>query len=243
MLPPRTGGRVSERTRRSLQYAPADRPDSVERAAEGDADAVILDLESTVEEADKDRARGNLGPLLADLDFGGKETVVRLNGLDTERWLGDLEASIEAGADSIRLPKVERPGEVETAVEAAEQLADTTPEFLLQLETPRGILNGAEIATVCARYPSVTGIGVGIGDYTKSLGVPGHTNELRAFLLNQAAAVAAAGEMDALGYVHKELDDLEDVATMAKELGHVGQPVSYEAPDEFVAVLNRVYSE
>lgn len=235
---------MSRNSRRSLVYAPADRPTSVERAAASDADAVILDLESTVETSAKSEARSNLGGLLADVDFGGKETVVRINGLRTSRWLEDLEASIVAGADAVRLPKIERAEEVERAVEIARQLRDPAPEFLLQLETPRGFLNGADIAATCAGLPAVTGIGVGIGDYTKALGVPDHTPDLRSYLLNEAAAIAVVGRMDPLGYVHKELDDLRSVATRARELGHVGQPVSTTVDlDDFVSVLNEVYGE
>lgn len=229
--------------RRTLLYAPADRTGEVEQAAGSDADAVILDLESTVDGGDKGRARGNLEPLLADLDFDGMETVVRINGLRTGRWRGDLEAAIEAGADTIRLPKIERLEEVETAVEAARRAVDRPPEFLIQLESPRGLVNGPDVASACGEEPLVTGIGVGLGDYTTALGVDGHTRELRSFVLNRTAALAAIGDMDALGYVHKDLDTLRRAATLAKELGHVGQPVSSKVPpDEFVEILNDVYS-
>lgn len=214
----------------------------VERAAETDADGVILDLESTVDPGNKDRARRNLGPLLSGLAFGDKETVVRINGLRTSRWLDDMEAAIEAGADTVRLPKIERPAEVETAVETADQLAERTPEFLLQLESPKGLLNGPDIAATCATLPQVTGIGVGLGDYTKALGVDDHTRELRSHVLNRTAALAAVGDMDGLAYVHKDLATLREAATMARELGHVGQPVSSKVePDEFVDVLHDVY--
>lgn len=233
---------VTERRRRTLVYAPAHRPGKVERAAGSDADAVILDLESTVDAADKDRARENLARLLSEHDFAGKETVVRVNGLGTRRWLRDMEAALDAGAETIRLPKIEEPAEIERAVDAARGLADPAPEFLIQLESPRGVLAGREIAATCAALPEVTGVGVGLGDYRKALGIDDHTRELRSFLLNQVAAVAATGGMDALAYVHKDLDTLREAATLAKELGHVGQPVSYTVdPDEFVPILHDVY--
>lgn len=235
---------MSRNTRRSLLYAPANRSHKIERAARSDADAVILDLESTVDESAKDDARATLAPALSDLDFGEKETVVRINGLRTSRWLADLEAAIDAGTDTIRLPKIEDAGEVETAVRVARQLADPVPEFLLQLETPQGVLNGRDIAVACADLPEVTGIGVGMGDYRKSLDVDHHVPDMRSFLLNRTAALAAVGGMDALGYVHKERDDLRDVATRARNLGHVGQPVSHTVdPDEFVPVINDVYAD
>lgn len=235
---------MTNRRRRTLQYAPANSEEKVRAAAESAADGVILDLESTVEAADKGRAREDLDRLFAEVDFGDKETVVRINGFRSDHWLADLTAAVEAGADTIRLPKIEEPWQIRTIVETTKQLADEVPEFLVQLETPEGILAGEEIAETCGEYPRVTGIGVGIGDYTKSLWLDGHTPDMQTFLLNRIAAFAAVGDMDPLAYVHKDPDTLREAAERAKSLGHVGQPVSHAADTEaFVDVLNDVYSE
>jgi len=230
------------RSRRTLQYAPAVIPEKVESAARSAADGMILDLESTVDESDKNEARANLGPFLRDIDFGGKEVIIRINGFDSDRWLGDLRAAIDAGVDTIRLPKIEEPWEVRTAVETANQLAEAAPEFLIQLESPQGVQNGEAIATTCEELPQVTGIGVGIGDYTTALGRESHTPELQNYLLNVTGAYASIGNMDPLAYVHKDLDTLRSAAERAKALGHVGQPVPHAADtEEFVAVLHEVY--
>lgn len=228
--------------RRTLQYAPSLHDGKVEAAAESDADAVILDLESTIDESRKSEARANLEPLLSRINFQGKEVIVRINDLRSSHWLADIDAAISAGADTIRLPKIEKPGEVRMAVETTNQLTDERPEFLIQLESPQGVLNGQEIAEACSEMPQVTGIGIGIGDYTKSLGLNGHSAELRSFLLNMTAAFATVGDMDALAYVHKDLDNLQQAAERAKACGHVGQPIAAtENHEEFIAILNEVY--
>jgi citrate lyase subunit beta/citryl-CoA lyase len=230
------------KNRRTLQYAPAVDDETVKEAAESDADAVILDLESTIDESRKSEARANLASLLSEIDFQGKEIIVRINDLRSSYWLADLEAAITAGADTIRLPKIEESQEVITAVETANQLTEDEPEFLLQLESPQGVLNGDEIAEACSELPQVTGIGIGIGDYTKSLGLNSHTSDLRSFLLNRTAAYASIGNMDALGYVHKDLDTLRQAAKQAKACGHVGQPIAVtDNHDEFISILNEVY--
>ena len=235
---------MPSRTRRTLQYAPAIYPERVRAAAAGGADAVIVDLESTVPDDRKAEARENLPALFERNDFGGKETVVRINDLRSTEWLADVEAAIDVGVDTLRLPKVEEPWQVRTAVETARQLADPVPEFLLQLETPRGVANGMEIATTCRELPMVTGIGIGMGDYTNALGLSDHTPELRAYLLNRTAMYAQVGEMDALGFVHKELDTLRPIAEQARSLGHVGQPISYKVDAEpFVEILTDVYTD
>lgn len=233
---------MSQPRRRSFLYAPCNRRTKVETAAQSDADGVFLDLESTVPESEKASARANLSTYLEEFDFSGQETVVRINSLRTDHWLADIQAAIDAGVDIIRLPKVEEPWEVKTAVETTGQIADPLPEFFLQLENPTGFNNGHEIARICREYPEVTGIGVGIGDYTKAIGVDDHTVELRSYLLNQIAEFATAGEMDALGFVHKNFDDLREVVKQARSLGHIGQPVSYTVePDKYIQVLNELY--
>lgn len=233
---------MAARPRRTLQYAPGDTRSKVQAAADSDADAVIIDLESTVDPAAKDRARDNLASFLDEIAFDDKEIVVRINGLRTDRWVDDLGAALAAGADTIRLPKIEEPEEVIRAVDRANEMGEDRPEFLIQLESPAGVLNGREIAVACADLSQVTGIGVGIGDYTKTLGLDDHTPELRSFLLNRTAAYAAVGNMDPLAYVHKDLDTLRAAATLAKSLGHVGQPVSHTVDiDAFVDVLHDVY--
>lgn len=232
------------RRRRTLQYAPADNPDKVQAAAESAADAVIIDLESTVDPGDKDWARQQLASYRADLHFDDQEVVVRINDLRGEHWEADIAAALDADVDTLRLPKIEAPGEVTEAVGSVTDRTDQDIEFLLQLESPRGLLNGREIAFRCAEFPAVTGIGVGMGDYTKALGLDGHTPELRAFLLNRTAAYAAVGGMDALAYVHKDRRSLRRAAELARSLGHVGQPVSHTVDrDAFIAVLNDVYGE
>lgn len=232
------------RSRRTLQYAPGDVPEKVRAAAASDADGVIIDLESTVDDADKDDARDNIETFVGEVDFGGKELIVRINDLRGDRWVDDIKSSVDAGIDTIRLPKIEAPEEVRMAVEQTDAFTETRPDFLIQLETPKGIVYGREIALACAAFPEVSGIGIGIGDYTKALGLTAHTPELRSFLLNMTAAYAHVGNMDALAYVHKDPDDLRAAAELAKSLGHVGQPVSHTVDiDAFIAVLNDVYGD
>jgi citrate lyase subunit beta/citryl-CoA lyase len=235
---------MSRQPRRSLLYAPGDNRTKVENAARSAADGVIIDLESTVPTDAKTTARSNVKPFLEDLDFSGKETVVRINSLRSDYWLADLRAAIDAGVETIRLPKVEEPWEVITAVESAGQLTEPSPEFLLQLENPTGFDNGHEIAQTCKQYSQVTGIGIGIGDYTKTIGISDHNPDLRSYLLNQIAMFATVGELDPLGFVHKDIDDLREVVSQARSLGHTGQPISHNVEsDEFIRILNEMYPE
>ena len=50
---------------RSLLFVPGDRPDRFDKAAASGADVVIIDLEDSVADEDKDRARDNAAAWLA----------------------------------------------------------------------------------------------------------------------------------------------------------------------------------
>src|SRR6266481_4422655 len=93
------------RPRRSVLYMPASNARAIEKARTLPADAVILDLEDSVAPEAKASARQQVAQAVA-AGFGGREVVVRINGLDTEWWLDDLNAAAKAKPDAVLVPKV-----------------------------------------------------------------------------------------------------------------------------------------
>ena len=88
---------------RSFLFVPGDSQRKFERAASGDADALILDLEDSVAPDAKVAARLTVqGMLRSD---SNKQLWVRINPLDTEWAQGDLEAVAGAKPFGIVLPK------------------------------------------------------------------------------------------------------------------------------------------
>jgi citrate lyase subunit beta/citryl-CoA lyase len=69
--------------RRSLLFAPGSNARALEKAKTLPADCVILDLEDSVVPEQKDSARSELAQALGSSAFGGREIVVRVNGLNT----------------------------------------------------------------------------------------------------------------------------------------------------------------
>lgn len=69
------------------------------------ADAVVLDLDKPVADADKDRAREAVAGFLE--TARPLPTLVRINGPDTGLTLADLDAVVAPGLTAIRLPRVE----------------------------------------------------------------------------------------------------------------------------------------
>lgn len=230
------------RIRRSLLYTPGDKADLMEKAVHTNADALIFDFEDAVPRSRKRDARENLRAFFSDVDFGKKEICVRINGLATKYWLEDLRTAVKAGVHTVKLPMVEHPREVVMAVEAANQMTDDVPEFIVTMESPEGIYSGKEIATTCRDIPHVTALSFGIGDYCRTIGAPGESDRVRDFLSHLTTAYASIGNLQPLGTVHADITDTEGQREMAQsfyELGYVGQAAIH--PDQ-VDVINEEYT-
>src|ERR1700709_289760 len=89
---------------RSMLFVPGDSPRKFEKASQGNASALILDLEDSVVPDKKDEARGLTRAMLAGRR-GGQQLYVRVNALDTGMTLHDLAAVMPAAPDGIVLPK------------------------------------------------------------------------------------------------------------------------------------------
>ena len=94
------------RPRRSVLYMPGSNARAIEKARTLPADAVILDLEDSVAPDAKAAARQQVMDAVTAGGFGAREVVVRINGLDTEWWLDDLNAAAKAKPDAVLVPKV-----------------------------------------------------------------------------------------------------------------------------------------
>ncbi len=86
---------------RSLLYVPAHSERFLAKAHERGADAIILDLEDAVPEADKDRARDGLREAAKSVARNGAQVFVRIN--PARRRRADAEAATRAGATGLVL--------------------------------------------------------------------------------------------------------------------------------------------
>ena len=130
------------RPRRSLLFMPGSNPRALEKARALPADGLIFDLEDAVAPEAKDAARGMVAAALAAGGYGGRELVLRVNGLDTPWGHADLAAAATMPVDAVLLPKVENADRVRLAAALLDTLG-APPALALwcMVETPLGILN------------------------------------------------------------------------------------------------------
>ena len=134
---------------RSLLFVPGDSARKQEKALATDADALILDLEDSVEPANLPAARARVGQLLRSQPAGaGPQLWVRVNAPGSGLLRDDLEGvGAERLPDGIVLPKISAAGEIVeaaayvTALETRRGVATGTTRLLvIATETPQGLL-------------------------------------------------------------------------------------------------------
>lgn len=161
-------------SRRSLLAVPATSPRFLEKAAQGPADAIFIDLEDAVVTALKPKARADAIAALNQLDWGTQGVAVRVNGFGTPWGCRDILDVVEAcpRLDYILLPKCESAADVhavEVMIRSAEQAAPRERKVGIMglIETARGVANVEAIAQAGGRLDALV---FGGGDYQLDLG-------------------------------------------------------------------------
>lgn len=162
------------RLRRSLLICPGDRGDMHAKLARGRQDVAILDLEDGVHESAKPQGREQIISSMRDLNWNGRERIVRINSMETAHAKLDIEAAAKAGADGIMLAKTQTADELCEAsrILAKEEqkngMAVGTVKLWSMIETALGLLN---IEKICFADPRMTGVLFGAGDLAVDLEV------------------------------------------------------------------------
>ena len=223
---------LAPRPRRSLLFVPAANARALEKSVSLAADGLIYDLEDSAAPQEKDAARERLRDHLAASRFPG-ERIVRINPLDSSHGTEDLLMARGAGVDAILLPKVET---VAGLRQVADALAETDAPPSLRLwamvETPRGILNVAELAAAAPRC-RLDALVVGPNDIALSTGIepgPGRA-ELLPWLMQIVLAAKAHG-LSVLDGVYADFRDIagyEAECAAGRRMGFDGKTLIHPA--------------
>jgi len=95
----------------TLLFVPGNRPDRFAKATASGADAVILDLEDAVADADKDVARASVCEALG----SGLRAIVRTNAVESPAGERDLAALAHLPLAAVMLPKTSGANDVDRA--------------------------------------------------------------------------------------------------------------------------------
>jgi len=231
------------RPRRSALYMPGSNPKALAKARELPADVVILDLEDSVAPEAKVEARERIVAALKQGGFGGREVLIRVNGVHTPWGEADLEAAAAAGPDGVLLPKVDGPG---TVLHAARLLREAPMKTRLwaMMETPMAMLSAGVIAATAADPASRLEVLVlGLNDLakeTRARFTPGRA-AFTPWLATCVAAARAHG-CDVIDGVYNEIQDLDGFRAECQqglEFGFDGKTLIHPSQ---IDICNQVFS-
>ena len=227
------------RPRRSVLYMPGANIRALDKAKTLSADCLILDLEDAVAPDAKVQARENIRTAL-ESGFGYRETIVRINSLNTQWGLDDLKYFADAKADAILLPKVESAAQIQEVANLLKQFnPSNTLKIWAMIETPMAIFKLPEIAS---SHPLLETLVMGTSDLVKDLHArhtPSRVETQTALSLSVLAA--RAHHLCVLDGVHLSLDDeagLKLSCIQGRDMGFDGKTLIHPSQ---ISLANEIF--
>lgn len=226
--------------RRSVLYMPGANARALEKARELAVDSLIFDLEDAVSPDAKAQARAQIIAAVNAGGYGKREIIVRVNGLDTAWGKDDIAAIAGLPIHGVLLPKVGSVQEIAEAADLLDQHGGQALPIWIMAETPKGILNIAEIAS---GHPRLTCIVMGTSDLAKDMRVR-HTPDRVGLLvpLSLCILAARAAGVDIVDGVHLLLDDeagFRQACVQGRDMGFDGKTLIH--PKQ-ISAANEVFA-
>lgn len=225
---------------RSLLTVPASRPDLIAKAARAAPDAVFLDLEDGVPPGAKEAARANAaggaGALVR--EHPGLSVLVRVNGIETPWFEGDVAAALVPELTGVVVPKVESAGDVD-AVRAALVAAGLAHLGILAgIESAAGVARAEEVLRAPVRWCYF-----GAEDFVADMGGVRTESNLEVLYARSRVALAARlGDVHAIDQILADFRDDDRYRRDAREaraLGYRGKLCIHPAQ---VALAHEVFT-
>jgi citrate lyase subunit beta/citryl-CoA lyase len=216
---------------------------ALEKAKSLSADVLIFDLEDSVAPEAKVAAREAVAAAVKAGGYGRREVIVRVNALTTPWGGDDIAAAGPARPDGILAPKVETAAQLKAlddAMNAAGFAADAS--LWVMIETPRAILNLAEIAAAAAGT-RLSAFVMGLNDLAKETRArPGAQRAAFFAPLSLAVTTARAAGITAIDGVYNDIANsagFEAECRQGLEFGFDGKTLIHPSQIE---VCNAVFA-
>lgn len=213
---------------RSILYVPGNVPKFIDKAHERGADCVLIDLEDSVQPAQKPEARAMLPDTMKKVVRGGADVAVRINR-PLRLAIPDIEAAVRPGLSALFVTKTESVqhlkllDEVVSDLERERGLPVGSVGFGGMIEHPRAL---AQIHDIAEHAPRLTALMLGGEDFALETGsVPGdETLELPKRLVAFAAQAHGVPMIGILGTVadYSDPDAYRKSAERARRFGFSG---------------------
>jgi len=230
---------------RSILYVPGNVPKFIDKAHERGADCVLVDLEDSVQPAQKPEARAMLAETMSKVARGGADVAVRINR-PMRLAIADIEAAVRPGLSALFVTKTESVQHLRLLDEAVTELEKERGlpvggiGFGAMIEHPRAL---AHIHDIAEHGPRVIAMMLGGEDFALETGsVPGdETLELPKRMVAFAAQAHGVPMIGILGTVadYSDPEAYRKSAERARRFGFSGGTCIHPG---LVTALNEAYT-
>jgi len=239
------------RTRRAVHFVPSANEKMLHKSLELPVDTLVLDLEDSVTPDNKNSARKTITQWLKTVSFGRIERMVRMNPLDSDWGLADLEATMEGRPDSYMVPKIRSKDdllEVDAILTRLEQQygypAGAVKLLALATETPQGLLNIRDLGG-CPRVDSMSW---GAEDLAAAIGAKRNRDAAGTFLevfrhaRIMTLLAATAADVQPVDTVFVDIKDIEGLRRDCEEGAAMGFTGKITIHPSQVEIVNEVFT-
>jgi len=225
---------------RSLVFVPGNNPRFLEKAKSLPADIVCFDLEDSVPDKEKKKARVLIKNTLKQRSKYSPDVFVRTNSPESGKIAADLKGIVQKGIDGIVIPKVNSAKElkkIEKIISSLEKKRKIKGIRLMpSIESALGVMNCYEIASSSKRIDALV---FGIFDLLNDMGIeytkgnpPGA--KYSRYKVPVAAAAVGVVAIDGIWQDLKDKNGFTKDCEVGRSLGYVGKSVIH--PDQIQTV-------
>ena len=229
---------------RSLIFVPGNNPRFLEKAKSLSADIVCFDLEDSVPDKEKKKARTLIKNALKKRNQYSASVFARTNAPDSNKIEADLKEIVQKGIDGIIIPKVNSAKEIKKiekiilSIEKKRKIRGI--RLIPSIESALGVINCYEIASSSKRIDAIV---FGVFDLLNDVGIEyAKGNPLGAkysrYKVPIAAAAAGVYAIDGIWQDIKDTSGLKKDCKLGKSLGYVGKSVIY--PDQ-IKIVHKIF--
>ena len=225
---------------RSLVFVPGNNPRFLEKAKSLSADVVCFDLEDSVPDKEKKKARVLIKNALKKRNQYSASIFARTNSPDSGKIEADLKEIVQKGIDGIVIPKVNSAKElkkIEKIISSLEKKRKIKGIRLMpSIESALGVVNCYEIASASKRIDALV---FGIFDLLNDMGIEYTKGNPRGakysrYKVPVAAAAAGVAAIDGIWQDLKDKKGFTNDCKVGKSLGYSGKSVIH--PDQIKTV-------
>lgn len=196
---------------RSLLFAPAVRPDFIEKLPARGADAVVIDCEDATPAGAKQEARSIIRSVVPAILDPRLQVFVRVNAVPSEWFEADIADGLIEGLRGIVVPKLESTDQVERVVDALRRAGREELGILAGVETALGVAD----ARVLLSHPAIVGAYFGAEDFIADMG--GVRTRSGGEVVYARSAVALAARLAGVPAVDQIVADFRDDVRFREE--------------------------